>query len=269
MRRELTVLRAGAPPEACTVAAPTTAGGSRADGLLLPGAPPAAALLVPCAAGVVVEARAAGVRVAGHALPPGGRRLLRPGERAELQGSSLSVEDAAGGPAEDCDAPGGATRVAAAALLRDAAAGAGAGPRLVVLTGPAAGDRHALGEEQTVGRGGAATLRISDPRASRVHARIRAGTGGASIEDLRSKNGVRVNGVRMDGRVAPLRPGDEVAIGDTVLALEDPCPAAPREPRPAPPARASRPARPAPRGARAAAAALLAACAAALALAGS
>jgi FHA domain len=272
VRRELTVRRAGAPPERRTIAGATTAGGSLADGLLLAGAPPAAALLVPAPPGIVVEARAVGVRVAGHAVPPGSRRLLRPGERAELHGASLSLEDAeaalAGKP-ESRDTPAGATRVAAAALLRAGAAGtaAVAGPRLVVLTGPAAGDQHALRAEQTLGRGRAATIRVADPRASRVHARIRAGAGGAAIEDLRSKNGVRVNGVPMDGRVARLRPGDEIAIGETVLVLEDSCPpTGTAQPAPAPVSRHPPPGR---RGARAAAAALLALCAAALALAGS
>jgi FHA domain-containing protein len=260
VRHELSVHAAGAEPEKRAIAVATTAGGSRADGLFLPGAPPAAARLVPVVAGVVVEAGAAGVRVAGHAVSPGSRRLLRPGERAEVQGAALALENAS--------PPDGATRAAAAALLREAASGIDpiAGPRLVVLTGPAAGERHALAADRTVGRGRAAAIRIADPRASRVHARVRVGPGGATIEDLRSKNGLRVNGVRLDGP-APLRPGDEVAIGETLLAFEDagPPPLPTAEPSGSPPDLARR------RGRRilahAAAAALLALSAVALALA--
>lgn len=264
MRHEITLYAAGDAPERRPLTQPTAAGGSRADGLFLPGAAPAAALLVPVPAGVVVEAGAPGIRVAGHAVAPGGCRLLRPGERAEIQGTALALER--------LSPPDGETRVAAAALLRDAAAGAVpiAGPRLVVLTGPAAGERHPLTAEQTLGRGRRATIRIADQQASRVHARVRVGPGGTTIEDLRSKNGLRLNGVRLDRRPIPLRPGDEVAIGETLLALEDPDPAQPRPPGPAAPAAAPgrRPgARRIP--AHAAAAALLALSAVALALAAS
>jgi hypothetical protein len=263
VRHELTLHAAGAPPEKRAIAAATTAGGSRADGVLVPGAPPAAALLLPVPAGVVVEAGVPGLRVAGHPLPPGNRRLLRPGERAELHGAALALE----GPPP----PDGATRAVAAALLRDAAAGAApiAGPRLVVLTGPAAGERHALAADQTLGRGRAATIRISDPRASRVHARVRVGPAGATIEDLRSKNGVRLNGVRLERRPSPLRAGDEIAIGETLLVLEDLAPAPAPGSSGAPPAAGGAPGRRRTPAAHAAAAALLALSALALALAAS
>jgi hypothetical protein len=261
VRHEITVHLPGAAPERRALTGATAAGGSRADGVFLPGVAPGAVRLVPAAAGLVVEANAAGLRVAGHAVLPGARRLLRPGERAELQGAAISLEGAA--------SAGGATRVAAAALLRDAAAGNApiAGPRLVVLTGPAAGERHPLGAEETIGRGRAATIRIADPQASRLHARLRVGHGRAILEDLRSKNGLRLNGVQLDRGPRSVEPGDEIAVGETVLTLEDSWPAAPRrspaaEPSPGP---ACRPRLPA----HLAAAALLALSAAALALAGS
>ena len=257
VRHEIVVAGNGAPPERRVLAAAGTGGGSRADALLLPGAPPAAVRLLPVPAGVVVEAAASGVRVGGHAVAPGARRLLRPGERAEIQGASIALEPRA---QED------GTRVAAAALLRDAAAGADAlsGPRLVVLTGPEAGRRLGLAGEQTVGRGRAATLRLADPQISRAHARVRAGPEGVSVEDLRSKNGTRVNGVPLERRRSPLRPGDELALGTTILVLEDAAPAG------APPARRTPTDRPRRRHrTHAAAAVLLALSAAALALAGS
>jgi hypothetical protein len=205
---------------------------------------------------VVIEVKAAGVRAAGHALRPGARRLLRPGERVELHGAALEL--IAPTPAEE-------TRAAAAALLREAAAGDAppAGLHLVVLSGPAAGARHALGAEQTLGRGRAATIVLPDPTASRVHARITLTPDGARVADLGSKNGVRVNGVRIDRRPSPIRPGAELVVGETALTLADGAleegappagiagdpPAGPRFP------------------ARLVAAALLAVCAAALALA--
>ncbi len=260
----VTIHSPGAAAERRTLAGPAQAGGSRADGILLPGVAAGALRLSPRGSGVVIEAAVAGVRVAGHPVPPGTRRFLRAGERAEVQGSAIALD--AGAPAEG-------TRAAAGALLRDAAAGdhTDPGPRLVVLTGPCAGDRHPLLGDRTLGRGRAAGIRIADPHASRVHARVRLGAdGAATIEDLRSKNGVRVNGVRVDRRPHALAPGDEIAIGDTVLALEDPFPLR-QEPAPA----AKRPASDGPSGGpgrrsrRLAAAALLAVSAAALALAAS
>jgi hypothetical protein len=253
----LTIHRPGQSSERRAVTAPLRAGGSQADEILLPGAVPSALRLVPRGAGLVVEAIASGLRVAGRPVQPGSRRLLRPGERAELHGFVLALDPP---PATD------ATRVAARAVLRDAARGGGAaaGPRVVVLTGPAAGARHALRGDQTLGRGRRAAIRIPDAQASRLHARLRLSAEGATVEDLASKNGVRVNGVRIEpGAACALGPGDELGIGETALAVEgiDPTTAA----APTGPARpAARRPRPAP---HLLAAALLALSAAALAVA--
>jgi len=139
----------------------------------------------------------------------------------------------------------------------EAAAGtaAPAGLHLVILTGPSAGARHALAAAQTLGRGRAATVVLPDPTASRVHARLTVGPDGARLEDLRSKNGVRLNGVRIDRRPVPVRAGDEITLGETTVALADDVP----EPRAAAGSRSHR--------ASLVVAALLALSAAALALA--
>lgn len=254
MEHALTVTLPGAAPVRRVLAAPATAGGSRADGLFLPGAPPAALRLVPCPAGVVVEPGAPGARVAGHAVPAGARRLLRPGERAEVAGAALALERA---PTAD------RTRAAASPLLRgEPPAG---GLSVLVLTGPRAGERHALGDGLTVGRGRAAALRLPDPLASRLHVRLRPAPGGATLEDLGAKNGVRLNGVAAERGARRVAPGDELGVGETDLCLEEPWPAEPGpcavRPGAAARARALPPAL--------AAALLLALSAAALALAGS
>jgi hypothetical protein len=214
----LVVRLAGAAPARRDLSGPLVAGGSHADELHLPGYPPSALRLAPCPAGIVIEVAAAGVRVAGHAVHAGGRRLLRPGEAVTLHGAVLEL---APSPLPE------ETRAAAAALLRDAAAGvaAPAGLHLVILTGPSAGARHALAAAQTLGRGRAATIVLPDPAASRVHARLTVGPDGARLEDLRSKNGVRVNGVRIDRRPVPVRAGDEFTLGETTLALAEGAPA--------------------------------------------
>ncbi len=218
----------GAEPTRRDLPAPLVAGGSHADDLHLPGVPAAALRFLPCAAGAVVEAVAAGVRAAGHPVHPGARRLLRPGERVELHGA---VVELLAPPLPE------ATRAAAAALLRDAAAGAAPPPglHLVVLSGPAAGARHGLGPDQTLGRGRAATVILPDATASRVHARLTLGPAGARVEDLGSKNGVSVNGVRIDRRRPfPVGAGDELTVGETTLALVDGAPEPCEPPAPAP-----------------------------------
>lgn len=211
----VTLHRPGAAPERRELAGTLRAGGSQADDLVVPGAPAAALQLVASPCGAVVEPVVPGVRVGGRVVPPGGRRLLRPGERAELRGAALVLERTE--PAE------ASTRAGAASLLRDAAAGTAraAGVHLVVLSGPSAGACHPLRGEETLGRGRRATLRVPDPQASRVHARLRLRPEGVVVEDLSSRNGVRVNGVRVD-RTRLLRPGDVLAIGETDLALADP-----------------------------------------------
>lgn len=257
MQRDFVLERPGEAPEHGTLEAVATAGGSRSDRLHVAGAAPRAVRLEPCLTGVVAVAEGPGVRAAGRALPPGARRLVRAGESLELGGARVSF------PAPS---PAG-TRGGAAAILREAAAGAApsSGPHLVVLTGPDAGRRHALGPELVLGRGRRADVRIADARASRRHALLRAGPEGVLVEDLGAKNGVEVNGVRVERAPAALRAGDELGIGETLLAVEDPFGApAPASDVPAGHAPPRRPRVPP----HLAAAALLALSAAALALAG-
>lgn len=264
MRRAILLHREGrTAPERRELEGPSTAGGSRADTLLLPELPPGALHLEPCAAGVVIAAAAAGVRVGGRKLRPGDRRLLRPGERAVIRGFALALPEEPG--------PRGGTRVVAASLLRRCSDGAAppAGPHLVVLTGPAAGERLPLGPEQTLGRSRRAGVRIEDPAASRLHARLRIGPGGATVADLGARNRLLVNGIPLGRGERALRAGDELQLGDTALALVVPgAPAAlpPHAPLPSATWEAPPPARGA--DARRAAAALLALSAIALALAG-
>jgi pSer/pThr/pTyr-binding forkhead associated (FHA) protein len=124
------------------------------------------------------------------------------------------------GPASS---PAGGTRLDAGALLRSAAAGVAerAGPHLLVRE-PRAGERVvALAGDCTVGRGRRATLRLADPSASRLHLQLRLDETGAVVEDLDSRNGLRINGGRARGR-RRLRSGDELEVGATRLRFVDP-----------------------------------------------
>lgn len=67
-----------------------------------------------------------------------------------------------------------------------------------------------------VGREPGVAIRLDSPKVSRHHARFEAQGRAVSVEDLGSKNGTFVRGVRIDSRTA-LQPGDEVQVGPIKL----------------------------------------------------
>jgi hypothetical protein len=74
-----------------------------------------------------------------------------------------------------------------------------------------------------IGRSLECNLTIEDPLVSRQHARIVIADDVATVEDMESRNGVRVNGLQIRA-AAPLRDGDRVRIGtqDFVFCRVDP-----------------------------------------------
>ena len=71
--------------------------------------------------------------------------------------------------------------------------------------------------EHVIGRSPKVSVPIDSPHISRRHARIIIARGVATVEDLGSKNGTYVNGVKIEGSHA-LREGDEIKLAD-VIAL--------------------------------------------------
>jgi hypothetical protein len=70
-----------------------------------------------------------------------------------------------------------------------------------------------------VGRGASCHLVLADPNVSRVHVSFSRQAGGWIIQDNRSTNGTLVNGAKIT--TAPLRAGDRIQIGQTVLVYEE------------------------------------------------
>jgi predicted component of type VI protein secretion system len=70
----------------------------------------------------------------------------------------------------------------------------------------------------TVGRSSDSQLFLDDPLVSRQHAIIIVQGGSIAVEDLKSRNGVLVNGLRISKRTE-LRPGDRVLIGAQELTV--------------------------------------------------
>src|SRR5277367_178816 len=69
-----------------------------------------------------------------------------------------------------------------------------------------------------VGRNASCQLSLDDPLVSRRHALLSVAQEAVLIEDLQSRNGVLVNGQKIEGRVA-LKPGDRILIGAQELTL--------------------------------------------------
>lgn len=73
--------------------------------------------------------------------------------------------------------------------------------------------------EQVLGRGSDAELRVDSEELSRRHARFTVRDGEVTCEDLDSKNGVFLNGVRVHSVV--LRDGDLLQMGTVVFLYRE------------------------------------------------
>lgn len=91
-------------------------------------------------------------------------------------------------------------------------------PVLTVITGRSTGAQFKVTKgTATIGRGPNAEVRVIDDGISRTHARIRAETGRAWVEDMGSRNGTFLNGQRISAPTE-LRDGDKIQVGrGTVL----------------------------------------------------
>ncbi|HJK94504.1 MAG TPA: FHA domain-containing protein [Polyangiaceae bacterium LLY-WYZ-15_(1-7)] len=98
-------------------------------------------------------------------------------------------------------------------------------------------------DEITIGRKEGNTIRLTERNVSRRHARLEKAGGAYQIVDLNSYNGVKINGRRIEAETQTrLQPGDQVTIGDYVLALQaegatEEMPAPPVSSEPVPPPR--------------------------------
>jgi hypothetical protein len=88
---------------------------------------------------------------------------------------------------------------------------------LVFETGALEKTIYPLLETTTIGRGSSNLIPLSDPTASRDHAKVHYHEGSWVVEDLGSTNGITFNGERV-GKIA-LSPGDMFQIGRTSFSL--------------------------------------------------
>lgn len=84
-------------------------------------------------------------------------------------------------------------------------------------------DIELTGEPLSIGRSREADIPLLDDKVSRVHCGIRLSDGEFYLKDLKSRNGVFVNGQRVDD-TAKLKVGDRIQIGSTLFILENASP---------------------------------------------
>ena len=89
-----------------------------------------------------------------------------------------------------------------------------------------------------IGREEGNTIRLTERNVSRRHAKLLLKNGQIQIEDLKSYNGVWINGTRIKGR-SSLRPGDLLEIGDYHLSVQEEASEAERSARPSMPSEES------------------------------
>ncbi|MGN6681513.1 MAG: FHA domain-containing protein [Streptosporangiaceae bacterium] len=90
---------------------------------------------------------------------------------------------------------------------------------VVVLEGSLAGKKFVIGSEPlTFGRGEENDIVLSTPSASRLHAELRREATGYVLYDRGSTNGTWVNGAPVT--VRPLKPGDQIQIGDEAFRFD-------------------------------------------------
>jgi len=90
--------------------------------------------------------------------------------------------------------------------------------KLLVVSGPLRRSEFPLAGQIGIGREAGNFIRLEDPAVSPQHCRIAVQNGRTILEDLESASGTFVNGIPVKQR--DLKPGDEVAVGNSVFVFE-------------------------------------------------
>lgn len=163
-----------------------------------------------------------GTQVNGQALPKGEKRLLRNGDTIAIAQFDVvfdRIADVGNGQSEK-------TSFLSRSLVKDAMKGLASNTEHAyfrVMNGPTEGTRIEIldAQEYIFGRDGAeADVVLNDDLVSRKHVKVRRDWSGTHIEDLGSRNGIKVNKKRT--RKETLKDRDEVEIGGVRLLFVDP-----------------------------------------------
>jgi pSer/pThr/pTyr-binding forkhead associated (FHA) protein len=163
-----------------------------------------------------------GTKVNGTAVASARPKALGDGDRITLGGFEIEFH---GGVAVSQPTSSIRTGAIARRLVRDAieVEAPPLAPFFSIVAGPDAGTRLEVPKPPArlvIGRAETCDLTLTDADTSREHIEVLVDLDGVEAHDLGSKNGMRVNEKPIDRR--RLRDGDEISIGSTRIAFEDP-----------------------------------------------
>jgi pSer/pThr/pTyr-binding forkhead associated (FHA) protein len=91
--------------------------------------------------------------------------------------------------------------------------------KLILRDGKGSEDVHEIADDVTTfGRSSANIIQVKDEQSSRQHCRIEKAGDGYRLVDLGSRNGTKVNGVKVSSQT--LKPGDVITIGDYSITFD-------------------------------------------------
>ncbi|HYO73977.1 MAG TPA: FHA domain-containing protein [Archangium sp.] len=153
-----------------------------------------------------------GTQVNGKPLPRGEKRLLRNGDVIVIAQFDVRFDKVAELPH---DVESQKTSFVARNMVKDVMRGLSGGEEryLRVMNGPREGERLEVNDAQefVIGRDDSADVVFRDDLISRRHVKVRRDWSGTHVEDLGSRNGIKVNRKRINRKT--LKDGDELEVG--------------------------------------------------------
>jgi pSer/pThr/pTyr-binding forkhead associated (FHA) protein len=166
-----------------------------------------------------------GTQVNGKPLPKGEKHRLRNGDVIVIAQFDVKFTHVADVP---INVGSEKTSFVARSLVKDAIKGikSGDGPYFRVMKGPREGERIEMGDAQEfiIGRDETADIIFKDDLISRRHVKLRRDWSGTHVEDLNSRNGIKVNKKKVNRKT--MKDGDELEVGNVRLLYVDPSDAA-------------------------------------------
>jgi pSer/pThr/pTyr-binding forkhead associated (FHA) protein len=166
-----------------------------------------------------------GTQVNGKPLPKGEKHRLRTGDVIVIAQFDVKFTHVADVP---INVGSEKTSFVARSLVKDAIKGikSGEGPYFRVMNGPREGERIEMGDAQEfiIGRDETADIIFKDDLISRRHVKLRRDWSGSHVEDLNSRNGIKVNKKKVNRKT--MKDGDELEVGNVRLLYVDPSDAA-------------------------------------------
>jgi pSer/pThr/pTyr-binding forkhead associated (FHA) protein len=163
-----------------------------------------------------------GTQINGHKLPKGEKHLLRNGDVIAIAQFDVTfdrvAESSDGGDGKDTAF---LTRKVVKDVMRGLSAG-GEQPYFRIMNGPREGERIEIADAQEyiIGRDDDADIIFKDDLVSRKHVKVRRDWSGVHVEDLGSRNGIKINKKRNNKKTLTDR--DEVEVGGVRLLFLDP-----------------------------------------------